>query len=155
MRRKKQALSASACAAVLKRGTAGVLAVLGEGGYPYAVPPSCACEESAQKLYFPCARTGHRLDAIARHSQVSFCAVDKDQVMPQQYTTCFRSVVVFGRARVLQDVGQKRAALEPLAARYAPDDEPGRRQDSVAPPNSAEYNVIDKRERSQSGPALF
>ena len=86
---------------MLKRGTAGVLAVLGDGGYPYAVPPSCACDESAQKLYFHCARTGHELDAIARHSQVSFCAVDKDQVMPQQYTTCFRSVVVFGRARVL------------------------------------------------------
>ena len=87
MRRKKQALSASACAAVLKRGTAGVLAVLGDGGYPYAVPLSYAYDKSAQKLYFHCARTGHELDAIARHSQVSFCAVDKDQVMPQRSST--------------------------------------------------------------------
>ena len=40
MRRKKQALPRQACDQVLHRGTAGVLALLGDGGYPYAVPLS-------------------------------------------------------------------------------------------------------------------
>ena len=40
MRRKNQALDAQACSAVLDRGTSGVLAVLGDEGYPYAVPLS-------------------------------------------------------------------------------------------------------------------
>lgn len=40
MRRKKQTLMAGEAAAVLMRGTSGVLALLGDGGYPYAVPLS-------------------------------------------------------------------------------------------------------------------
>ena len=40
MRRKKQALPIEECEAVLRRGTSGVLAVLGDGGYPYTVPLS-------------------------------------------------------------------------------------------------------------------
>lgn len=127
MRRFKQILSEEDCAAVLKRGTSGVLAVFGDEGYPYAVPLSYVYDGS--KLYFHCAKIGHKLDAIARNSKVSFCVIDKDQVVPQEYTTYFRSVIVFGKARVLEDETEKRAALEKLAARYSPDQEQGRLQE--------------------------
>ena len=40
MRRFKQALSPEECRAVLERGTSGVLALTGDGGWPYAVPLS-------------------------------------------------------------------------------------------------------------------
>ena len=40
MRRNKQALTAEEIAEILKRNTSGVLAVNGDGGYPYAVPLS-------------------------------------------------------------------------------------------------------------------
>ncbi|MCQ4949183.1 hypothetical protein [Bittarella massiliensis (ex Durand et al. 2017)] len=40
--------------------------------------------------------------------------------MPQGYTTCFRSAVAFGRVRVLREEGEKRVALERLAAEYSP-----------------------------------
>ncbi|SBW07932.1 conserved hypothetical protein [uncultured Eubacteriales bacterium] len=124
MRRKKQLLSQEAAAAVLERGSAGVLAVYGDEGYPYAVPLSYVY--SGNKIYFHCALMGHKLDAIRRSDKVSFCVIDKDTVAPEKYTTYFRSVIVFGRARVLEDEGEKRAALEALAARYTPDDESGR-----------------------------
>lgn len=124
MRRKKQLLSQEAAAAVLERGSAGVLAVNGDEGYPYAVPLSYVY--GGNKIYFHCALMGHKLDAIRRSDKVSFCVIDKDTVVPEKYTTYFRSVIVFGRARVLEDEGEKRAALEALAARYTPDDEPGR-----------------------------
>lgn len=127
MRRKKQLLSQEAATAVLGRGSAGVLAVYGDEGYPYAVPLSYVY--SGNKIYFHCALTGHKLDAIRRNDKVSFCVIDQDAVVPEKYTTYFRSVIVFGRARVLEDEGEKRAALEALAARYTPDDEPGRLQE--------------------------
>ena len=57
MRRKNQELSREECLAVLDRGTSGVLAVHGEGGYPYAVPLSYAYADD--KLWFHCARAGH------------------------------------------------------------------------------------------------
>jgi len=40
--------------------------------------------------------------------------------VPQGYTTCFRSAVAFGGARVLREEGEKRVALEQLAAEYSP-----------------------------------
>lgn len=39
---------------------------------------------------------------------------------PKEYTTYFQSVIVFGRARVLKDEGEKREALKKLAVRYSP-----------------------------------
>lgn len=40
MRRKRQQLSDEAARQVLEQATSGVLAVMGDGGYPYAVPLS-------------------------------------------------------------------------------------------------------------------
>ena len=96
MRRSGQALGMDACAEILRRGTSGVLALLGDGGWPYAVPMSYAFD--GEKLYFHCAREGHKLDAIRREARASFCVVDRDEVVPEEYTTYFRSVIVFGRA---------------------------------------------------------
>ena len=125
MRRKKQALPIEECAAVLRRGSSGVLAVLGDGGSPYAVPLSYVYD--GKKIYFHCAKTGHKLDAIRRESKVSFCVIDLDQVLPEKYTTCYRSVIAFGRARILEDEAEKRLALEKLAAKYSPEQTEGRR----------------------------
>lgn len=126
MRRKGQILSPEECAAVLDRGTSGVLALSGDDDYPYAVPLSYVYDGA--KLYFHCAQTGHKLDAIRRNAKASFCVVDQDQIVPEEYTTYFRSVIVFGKMRVLTDEGEKRAAIEKLAVKYAPaDTEAGRR----------------------------
>ncbi|PYG90290.1 hypothetical protein LY28_00171 [Ruminiclostridium sufflavum DSM 19573] len=124
MRRKKQALSNEEIIAVLNRGTSGVLAVSGDGNYPYAVPLSYVCH--ASRIFFHCAKSGHKLDAIARNEKVSFCVIDRDEVVPQKYTSYFRSVIVFGKARILEEKTEKRRALELLAAKYSPDHEQGR-----------------------------
>ena len=120
MRRSAQALDGGACVEILERGTSGVLAVAGDGGWPYAVPMSYAFD--GEKLYFHCAREGHKLDAIRREARASFCVVDRDEVVPEEYTTYFRSVIVFGRVRVLENEAQMRAAIELLARRYFPQD---------------------------------
>lgn len=129
MRRIKQALAPEACEAVLQRGTAGVLALAGDAGYPYAVPLSYVYEGG--KLYFHCAKSGHKMDAIKRNAKASFCVVDQDQVVPQAYTTYFRSVIVFGTLRIVEDTPEKRAAIERLAVKYAPDDSAQRRQSAI------------------------
>ena len=100
IRRAGQALSHEECIAVLKRGTSGILAVAGDGGYPYAVPLSYVYADGC--LYFHCARSGHKLDAIARCPKVSFCVIDQDQVVPEKITTYYRSVIAFGTARVIR-----------------------------------------------------
>ncbi len=124
MRRFKQALSKEASEAVLARGASGVLALLGDGGYPYTVPMSYAYHDG--RLLFHCALAGHKLDAIAACDKASFCVVDQDQIVPEKYTTYYRSAVAFGRIRVLADEAGRRAALEVIAAKYSPEHEEGR-----------------------------
>ena len=130
LRRKKQALSREECQAVLERGTHGVLALAGDDGYPYAVPLSYDWREG--KLFFHCAKAGHKLDAIARCPKASFCVVDQDLVVPEEYTSYFRSVIAFGRIRVLEDEGEKRAAIDALARRYFPGDTQENREAYIA-----------------------
>lgn len=120
MRRNKQALSPEECRQILTQGTSGVLALSGDGGYPYAVPLSYVYREG--KIYFHCAASGHKLDALRRDPKASFCVTGQDQVVPEKYTTYFRSVIAFGILRELEDAGEKRAAIEALAEKYHPDD---------------------------------
>ena len=124
MRRKKQALSPEECEEVLERGSSGVLAVLGDGGYPYAVPLSYVYADG--RLFFHCAKAGHKLDAITREPKASFCVVDQDRVVPEEYTTYFRSAMAFGYARVIEDDTERLRAIEALAEKYSPDLPEGR-----------------------------
>ena len=120
MRRFKQALSPEECRAVLERGTSGVLALAGDGGWPYAVPLSYVYADG--KIYFHSAKSGHKVDAVRSCPRASFCVIDQDHIVPEEYTTYFRSVIAFGTVRILEEDGEKRAAIEKLAVKYAPED---------------------------------
>ena len=120
MRRGRQALAREECQAILARGSHGVLALAGDDGYPYALPISYVYAD--EKLYFHCAQSGHKLDAVARCPRASFCVVDRDEVIPLEYTTAYRSVIAFGTVRVLDEPREKRSAIEKLAVKYAPAD---------------------------------
>ena len=127
MRRKKQLLPEEEAIAILKEGTFGVLALSGDDGYPYAVPISFVYEGG--KLWFHCAKSGHKLDAIRREPKASFCVTAQDKVVPEEYTTYFRSVIAFGTIRVLEGE-EMRPAIERLALKYSPlESEESRREE--------------------------
>ena len=116
MRRKKQELSRADSEALLQKGQCGVLALSGDEGYPYAVPISYVFADG--KLYFHSALTGHKIDAVRANDKASFCVIDQNELHPESFTTYFRSVIAFGRARILEDDGEKRAALMRIAEKY-------------------------------------
>lgn len=118
MRRKRQTLSLEEIAEILRARSSGVLAVSGDDDYPYTVPLSYIYKDD--KLLFHCATEGHMLDGIKRNEKVTFCVIDKDDVKSEACTTHFRSVIVFGRARILTEVSEMRSALESIAKKYAP-----------------------------------
>lgn len=119
MRRFKQQLGRERCEEILRKGSYGVLAVLGDEGYPYTVPLNYHYCDG--KLLFHCAASGHKLDAVRACDKVSFCVVDKDELVGEKLTTFFRSVIVFGRVRVIEDTEEKRAAVTALSRHYFPD----------------------------------
>jgi nitroimidazol reductase NimA-like FMN-containing flavoprotein (pyridoxamine 5'-phosphate oxidase superfamily) len=118
MRRKRQQLSDEESYAILQNATSGTLALLGDGGYPYAVPISYVFCEG--KLYFHSALSGHKVDAIRSCDRASFCVVAQDDVKPALYTTFFRSVIAFGRIHIVDDEAEKLAAARLLGNRYNP-----------------------------------
>jgi len=118
MRRSKQQLSPEDTHAVLERCSHGVLACADDEGYPYAVPLSYVYDDG--RLYFHSAQAGHKLDAIAREPRVSFAVVDQDTVVGAEYTTYFRSAIVFGRARIAEG-DERTRALEALVHKCAGD----------------------------------
>lgn len=104
MRRFKQQLTDEACIQILKHEKRGVLSVLGDDGYPYGVPLDHYYNEENGRLYFHCAMAGHKLDAIRACDKVSYCVTGEghheDGV---SWSLTFRSVIVFGRMKVLDD----------------------------------------------------
>ena len=116
-RKPRQALSSEEIEQILSRNTAGVLAVSGDEGYPYAVPLSYVYLNG--KIYFHGSKVGHKIDSLLRSDKVSFCVIDQDKIMGAEYTTYFRSVVAFGRARLLEGE-EKLIPLVQLCEKYWP-----------------------------------
>ena len=118
MRRKRQQLSEEESIGILQKATSGTLALLSDGGYPYAVPISYVYHDG--KLYFHSALTGHKVDAISKCDKASFCVIEKDDVQPEKYTTFFRSVIAFGRIHIIEDEHEKLEVARMLGNRYNP-----------------------------------
>ena len=71
------------------------------------------------------------MDAIRSCPRASFCVIDQDHIVPEEYTTYFRSVIAFGTVRILEEDGEKRAAIEKLAVKYAPADSRENRDSAI------------------------
>lgn len=130
MRRGKQQLTREECEQILRESTSGVLSIMGDEGYPYGVPLSYAYHEGA--LIFHSAATGHKVDAILANPKACFTVIDRDQVVPPEYTTYFRSVIAFGKARIVNDPDEKARLLRTLGNRYWPD-HPAELEKEIAP----------------------
>lgn len=118
MRRAGQLLPRERAEEILRGNTSGVLALRGDQDYPYAVPMSYVYRDG--KLYFHAAKAGHKVDAVRNWDKASFCVIDQDQVAPERYTTFYRSVIAFGKIRILEDAAETRRVATMLAMKYAP-----------------------------------
>ncbi len=120
MRRARQALNEADTRAILKEGITAVLALAGEDGYPYALPVNYVFDGAA--VYFHCARSGYKLECIARCDKASMCVVAQDTVLPEKFTTLYKSAIAFGRIAVVSDKEEMRRAAYLLAKKYCPDE---------------------------------
>ena len=94
--RTKQKLSEWECKRILNQELRGVLAVLGDNGYPYALPINYYFDEENNKIYFHSGKTGHKLESIEKCNKVSFCVYDKGEKKENHWSLNVKSVIVFG-----------------------------------------------------------
>ena len=122
MRRFRQLLSAKEAERILLTGKYCVMAVSGDNDYPYAVPINYVYNGTS--IYIHSAAQGHKIDALERNPKCSLCIVDKDDVIPEEFTSYFRSVIVFGKAHFVESTEDKVTALRLLGDKYSPDIDP-------------------------------
>lgn len=118
MRRKDRQVFDNLITEILESGEYGVLSVFGENGYPYGVPVNYVYMDDS--IFFHCAKTGHKLDAIRDESKVSFCVVTDTELIPEDFSTKFKSAIAFGSASIIEGNEKKLALLE-LIKKYSKD----------------------------------
>lgn len=127
MRRYRQLLSMEEDIDILKRNTSGVLALLDQQGYPYTVPLSYVYVD--HYLLFHSAKEGHKIDSVLHYEKASFCVIDQDTVIPEKYTTAYRSVIAFGKIYLEKDEEKKKQYIDILARKYRPGFEEERKKE--------------------------
>ena len=118
MRRHKQELSKEECVDILTNEPRGVLALLGDYDYPYALPMSHVYVNG--RIYFHGAMEGHKNDAVERCDKVSYCVMDEGVKNTDGWSYIFRSVIVFGKIRTLTDKSEKIDKLTHLGDKFFP-----------------------------------
>ena len=94
MKRFKQKLQQTEIERILRLNTSGVLALIDNNNYPYSVPLSYVYSNG--KIYFHSAVSGHKIDAVRKSKKASFCVIGQDHVLPEKFTTRYKSVIAFG-----------------------------------------------------------
>lgn len=122
MRRFKQQLPSEEAERILHDGKYAVWAVDGDDNYPYAVPVNYVY--AGNTVFIHSAPQGHKIDSIRRNPKCSMCIVDKDDIIPEEFTSYFRSVIVFGTARIIETEEDKIEVLRLLSDKYSPGIDP-------------------------------
>ena len=123
MRRFKQQVSEETCHKVLREQPRGILSVLGDDGYPYGMPLDHWFSEAENKLYFHCAKEGHKLDAIKACDKVSYCVMDEGFRKEGEWALNINSVIVFGRMSIVTDDEKKREICTNICHKFTDDEE--------------------------------
>jgi len=140
MRRSKQLLSKEDIVAVMERGTNGVLSCFGDEGFPYAVPVNFVY--SNEKIYFHSSKFGHKIDAIMKNPKVCFTVIDEDTIVSEEFTSYFRSVIAFGKARIVE--GEEcLKSFRALVEKYSGDQPEERKHKEISGCTAAYLIAID------------
>lgn len=118
MRRSDRLMKDTEAMELLIKGEYGILSTISSENEPYGIPLSYAA--AGKKIYFHCAPVGSKLDNIMYSSKVCFTVVGQTNVLPDKFSTEYESVVIFGKAAIV-DGDEKISALKELVKKYSPD----------------------------------
>lgn len=123
VRRKKNEIDLDEAQALLRTERRGVLAMHGDGGYPYAIPLNFLYDEAQGRIYFHGAAAGHKADALRADDRVCFTVYGHETVKKETWAPFLQSAVVFGRCRILEERGETQTLVKRLAMKYFPDEQ--------------------------------
>lgn len=119
MRRKEKAISQDEILDVLNNVEYGILSTISGDNTPYAMPMNFAYKDNA--LYFHCALEGHRIENIKSNNKACFNVIDSVMLMPKDFNTKYRSVIISGEINIVEELTEKRAGIEAIVAKLSPE----------------------------------
>ena len=122
IRRTDKLMSDEVVRETIARGFSGRLATVGADGWPYVVPLLYVWMNDEIWVHNTRAR-GHLRTNVEHEPRVCFEIDEAGEVFAYGRFECdtsvaYRSVLAFGRIRIVEDRGQKRAFCDALVARY-------------------------------------
>jgi uncharacterized protein len=126
VRRKDKLMTDAAAEEFLARGYCGRIATVGPDGWPYCVPLLYVWAEGEVLLHNPAAR-GHLRANVEHDQRVCFEVDEAGEVFDYGRFECdtsvaYRSVVVFGTVRIVEDAAAKQRFFDALMAKYGKPD---------------------------------
>lgn len=119
LRRSDRALSEADAMQVAENAEYGVLSIVGNDGYPYAVPLNFV--KCGEYFYAHCAKEGKKLDSIALANKVCINFVGTAAAIPEKFSFEYKSATLFCTAGLVSDQAEKVCALKKLIEKYSPD----------------------------------
>ncbi len=119
MRRKDRQVSDEEAMAYLKAAEYGVLSTVGPDGGPYGVPLTYAVEEDGKGLVFHCARDGYKLACFGANPRAHFVAVQETNVLPEEFSIEYKSVMVSGLLEEIEDREEKVRCAQVVGDKYS------------------------------------
>lgn len=116
MRRIKQQLTTEECKRILQVSNRAVISMLGDDGYPYGVPIDYYYDTTDNAIYIHCAKVGHKIDAIKKCDKVSFTTWHEIKKIEHGYEV--ESVIIFGRAKFIDDMKTVEKQLWNVGSKY-------------------------------------
>ena len=116
MIRFKQKLTEDECKDILNSASHGVLSLVDSDSCAYGVPLNFVFD--GEYIFFHCAKRGFKTDCINNNKNASFCVVAQDNIVPDELTSYFKSVIVRGEIKIETDEDRKLYALDILCKKY-------------------------------------
>ena len=89
-------------------------------GTAYGVPLNYVWD-GKNSIFIHCAPVGHKLEALEKNPNVSFCIIGDVKLLPGKFTTEYESVVLKGVAHIHLSPEERMAALLKLVDKLSPD----------------------------------
>ena len=122
IRRKKNEIGIEEARQLLRSARIGMLAVNGDDGYPYAIPVNYLYDENTGTICFHGSCAGHKADALKKCDKVCFTVVGNETVKAEAWAPYVKSVVVFGRCRIISERDAAISMVKRFALKYYPDE---------------------------------
>lgn len=122
-RMKHHQLTENEVSEILLKAPVGRIATLNDNGFPYIVPIHFICLDS--RIYIHGLIKGQKIANLTKNNKVGFEVDEMGAILPDNDKVCdtnteFRSVIILGTAKMVDDLEIKTEVLKSVVKKYTP-----------------------------------